>query len=124
MKSLIAPLRSRTGKQLAGQAGEEQALRYLTKQGFALVERNFQCRGGEIDLIMQKNGMLVFVEVRKRASAQFGGAAASVIPAKQARLKKAAQFYLQRYADPPACRFDVIAIDGEQLNWITNAIDE
>ncbi|MDQ9169195.1 YraN family protein [Oxalobacteraceae bacterium R-40] len=116
--------RLRTAQQLTGQAGEEQALEYLLSQGFRLVERNFHCRGGEIDLIVQKDGMLLFVEVRKRASGQFGGAAASVIPAKQARLKKAAQFYLQRYADPPPCRFDVIAIDGNQLNWITNAIEE
>ncbi|MGV3742545.1 MAG: YraN family protein [Burkholderiaceae bacterium] len=114
----------RTARQLTGEAGETQALAYLTKQGFTLVERNFHCRGGEIDLIVQKNDLLVFVEVRKRANAQFGGAAASVVPAKQARLKKAAQLYLQRYADPPACRFDVIAIDGEQLNWIVNAIEE
>jgi putative endonuclease len=114
----------RTARQLTGQAGEDQALAYLARQGFQLVERNFHCRGGEIDLIMQKDGMLLFVEVRKRASGQFGGAAASVIPAKQARLKKAAQFYLQRYADPPPCRFDVIAIDGNQLNWISNAIEE
>jgi putative endonuclease len=116
--------RPRTAKQLTGHAGEEQALGYLIRQGFVLVERNFHCRNGEIDLIVQKNGLLVFVEVRKRASGQFGGAAASVIPAKQARLKKAAQLYLQRYTDPPACRFDVIAIDGEQLDWIVNAIED
>lgn len=116
--------RLRTARQIAGDIGEEQALAHLTKHGFSLVERNFHCRGGEIDLIVQKEGMLVFVEVRKRASGQFGGAAASVIPAKQARLKKAAQFYLQRYAEPPVCRFDVIAIDGDRLNWIVNAIEE
>lgn len=124
MKLPQALKHARTAKQIAGDAGEEQALAYLTKHGFALVERNFHCRGGEIDLIMQKDGMLVFVEVRKRASAQFGGAAASVVFAKQQRLRKAAQFYLQRYADPPACRFDVIAIDGDRLNWIVNAIDD
>jgi putative endonuclease len=124
MKLADALTRLRTPRQIIGDAGEEQALVYLTKQGFALVERNFHCRAGEIDLIVQKNGMLVFVEVRKRASGQFGGAAASVVPAKQARLKKAAQFYLQRYAEPPVCRFDVIAIDGERLNWLVNAIEE
>ena len=124
MKLPTLPKRSPTARQRTGQAGEEQALDYLIRQGFTLVERNFHCRGGELDLIVQKDGMLVFVEVRKRASAQFGGAAASVNPAKQAKLKKAAQFYLQRYADPPACRFDVIAIDGDQLNWIANALEE
>lgn len=75
-------------------------------------------------MIMQKNGLLVFVEVRKRTSEEFGGAAASIVPAKQARLRKAAQVYLQRYADPPACRFYVIVIDGDKLDWIVNAIEE
>lgn len=124
MKLQAALKRLRTTRQIAGDAGEDQALAYLTKQGLALVERNFHCRGGEIDLIMRQDGTLVFVEVRKRASGQFGGAAASVVPAKQARLKKAAHIYLQRYAAPPACRFDVVAIDEEKLNWIVNAIED
>ncbi len=113
----------RTPKQVEGDAGEERALRYLEKQGLKLVERNFRCKGGEIDLIMQDGGMLTFVEVRKRAGAGFGGAAASVTPRKQARLVIAAQTFLQRYRMPPACRFDVVAIDGDQMEWLRNAIE-
>ncbi|MDB5762184.1 MAG: putative endonuclease [Herminiimonas sp.] len=125
MKELFnALMRPRTDKQIRGQAGEDDALAYLTRQGLTLVERNFRCKGGEIDLVMQQRGMLVFVEVRKRADNRHGGAAASVTAAKQARLVIAAQIYLQRYRTPPACRFDVVAIDGAELSWLQNAIDE
>jgi putative endonuclease len=113
----------RTPKQVEGDAGEERALRYLEKQGMKLVERNFRCKGGEIDLIMQDGSTLVFVEVRMRAGTGFGGAAASVTARKQARLVIAAQTFLQRYHMPPACRFDVIAIDAGQMDWLRNAIE-
>lgn len=115
--------RRRTPKQLEGDAGEDQALRYLEKQGLKLVDRNFRCKGGEIDLVMQDSRHLVFVEVRKRAAGDVVGAAASVTPRKQARLVIAAQTFLQRYKMPPACRFDVIAIDGESMAWLKNAIE-
>jgi putative endonuclease len=115
-------LQKRTDKQMQGQAGEDAALSHLEHHGLTLVTRNFRCKGGEIDLIMQDRATLVFVEVRKRADTRHGGAAASVTPAKQRRLTIAAQIYLQRYKMPPACRFDVVAIDGESLNWIKNAI--
>lgn len=120
VKSLIGP---RTAKQVQGQAGEDDALEYLRQNGLTLVERNFRCKGGEIDLIMRQQAALVFVEVRKRADNRHGGAAASVTAAKQARLVIAAQIYLQRYKNPPACRFDVIAIDGTALTWLQNAIE-
>lgn len=113
---------TRTDRQLSGQAGEDAALDYLQQQGLQLVERNFRCKGGEIDLIVRDQVTLVFVEVRKRADASHGGAAASITAAKQRRLLIAAQSYLQRYREPPACRFDVIAIDGEQMEWLKNAI--
>ncbi len=113
----------RTDRQLLGQIGEDQALVYLQQQGLTLVERNFRCKGGEIDLIMQQGDTLVFVEVRKRADQRYGGAAASVTRTKQARLIIAAQLYLQRYRMPPASRFDVVALDGETLNWLKNAIE-
>lgn len=115
--------RARTAQQLQGQVGEDAALAYLTRHGLVLVARNFRCKGGEIDLIMQDRSSLVFVEVRKRADNRHGGAAASITSAKQRRLLIAAQVYLQRYAMPPACRFDVIAIDGEKLDWLKNAIE-
>lgn len=115
-------LRPRTAKQIAGQLGEDAALSYLQQRGLILVERNFLCKGGELDLVMQEGEVLVFVEVRKRADRNYGGAAASVTAAKQKRLITAAHHYLQRYRMPPACRFDVIAIDGDETEWIRNAI--
>lgn len=122
MGLLQALKRPRTAKQIEGDAGEDAALAYLQRQGLRLVERNFRCKAGELDLIMQDASSLVFVEVRKRKAAGFGGAAASITPAKQRRLLLAAQFYLQRYRTPPACRFDVIAIDGDKIEWLKNAI--
>jgi putative endonuclease len=115
--------RPRTAKQIDGQIGEDDALAHLQQQGLVLVERNFRCKGGEIDLVMQDKHALVFVEVRKRADKNHGGAAASVTAGKQKRLIIAAQIYLQRYKMPPACRFDVIAIDGTEITWLKNAFD-
>jgi putative endonuclease len=116
------PAGARTAKQISGQHGEDRALDYLQRQGLALVARNFRCRRGEIDLIMQDGDALVFIEVRKRTPGRHGDAAASITPHKQARLLAAAEFYLQRFRLPPACRFDVVAIDGAALDWIRNAI--
>lgn len=113
-----------TGRQLHGQAGEDRALEYLTGHGLTLVERNFRCKVGEIDLVMRDKGSLVFVEVRRRDSFDYGGAIASVTPAKQRRMVRAAQYYLLRYPHLPPCRFDVVAIDGHGLNWLKNAIVE
>ena len=113
----------RTAQQQIGQRGEDMALAFLQRQGLVLSERNFRCRGGELDLIMRERETVVFVEVRQRRNRDFGGAAASVTAAKQSRLLLAAQIFLQRYGAPPPCRFDVIAIDGEQIAWIKNAID-
>lgn len=121
-KAVASPTGLRTARQIQGQAGEDSALDYLMRNGMTLVERNFRCRGGEIDLIMGQHDVLVFVEVRRRADNRHGGAAASVTASKQARLIFAAQVYLQRYRSPPACRFDVVAIDGTALTWLKNAI--
>lgn len=118
--SLAAP---RTAKQIQGQAGEDRALEYLRQNGLTLVERNFRCKGGEIDLVMRHHAVLVFVEVRQRAGDRYGGAAGSVTAAKQARLILAAQIYLQRYKNPPVCRLDVVAIDGTELTWLKSAIE-
>lgn len=121
--SLLNVLKRRTARQLAGQAGEDNALQHLQQHGLILQERNFLCKGGEIDLVMKEHGTLVFVEVRKRAQSQFGSAADSVTASKQRRLITAAQVYLKRYKMPPACRFDVVAIDGTELKWLKNAIE-
>jgi putative endonuclease len=118
------------GSRPAGTAAEDRALRFLLGQGLALVQRNFRvargphARGGEIDLILRdRDGTLVFVEVRQRSRSSAGGAAASVGGAKQRSLVLAAQHFLQRLPRLPPCRFDVVAIDGEQLQWLPAAFD-
>jgi len=110
-------------RQQQGQLWEQQALAHLERHGLTLVEANFSCKGGEIDLIMRDGQALVFVEVRQRANRQHGGAAASITPAKIRRLVRAAQLYLLRFQRPPACRFDVVAIDAGILTWLRNAIE-
>lgn len=113
-----------------GQAAEDAALAHLQRAGLRLLERNYRVaagpsrRAGEVDLILrERDGTLVFVEVRARADASHGGAAASVTVHKQRRLIYAAQHYLLRHATPPPCRFDVVAIDGGVLNWLQGAFD-
>ncbi|MCZ8075324.1 MAG: YraN family protein [Paucibacter sp.] len=119
-----------TARQRLGQAAEDTALRHLQAQGLQLLERNYRvaagprARAGEVDLILRaRDGTLVFVEVRARAGLSHGGAAASVTSRKQARLIYAAQHYLLRHASPPPCRFDVVAIDGDQVEWLVAAFD-
>lgn len=106
-----------------GQEGEKLALQYLHQQQLTMLECNYRQKFGEIDLIMQDQSTLIFVEVRSRREKQFGGAAASISLAKQRRLRLAAQAYLQRYKHPPPCRFDVIAIDGGKVEWLKNVMD-
>lgn len=110
-----------------GSEAETIAAVYLQQQGLALVERNYRCRFGEIDLIMTEDDTLVFVEVRMRAGNAFGGAAASITAAKQAKLLIAARHYLSKLRREPACRFDAILITGTQrytIEWIRNAFGE
>jgi putative endonuclease len=123
-------IRASTTKQ-AGDAGEALALAHLQREGLTLVQRNYRvaagprARGGEIDLILrERDGTLVFVEVRTRAPSSHGGAAASVTATKRQRLVLAARHYLARLASPPACRFDVVAIDGGRIEWLRAAFDE
>ncbi len=113
-----------------GDAAESAALAHLRAQGLLLVERNYRVargptgRGGEIDLVMREpDGTLVFVEVRARGDGRYGGAAASVGATKRQRLVYAAGHYLLRYASPPPCRFDVVALDGGRLEWLRGAFD-
>ena len=113
-----------------GDEAEERALRYLLHQGLALECRNYRLAGGprrrgaEIDLILrERDGTLVFVEVRARRNSAHGGAAASVGAHKQLRIVRAAAHYLMRLAAPPPCRFDVVAIDGDELSWLRGAFE-
>lgn len=105
-----------------GQAAEQRALQFLQERGCRLVLANFQCKVGEIDLIVRDGPVLVFVEVRERAGATHGGAAASITRVKIGRLVRAAQTYLQRCPSVPPCRIDVIAIDAGRIDWLRDAI--
>lgn len=110
-------------RQQQGLAAEAEACRHLQQQGLELIERNYRCRQGEIDLIMKDGKSTVFVEVRYRSNPNFGGAAASVDPRKQGKLIATASHYLQQHhalAQQPA-RFDVIAIAPGTLEWIRDA---
>ena len=114
----------RTPRQRAGAAAEDAAARHLQKQGLTVLERNLRFRGGELDLVCREGASLVFVEVRLRRDARYGGAAASVDTFKQRRLAYAAQLYLlERFGSrPPPCRFDVVAFSADgTIEWIRDA---
>lgn len=113
-----------------GDVGEARALAHLLAHGLVLVQRNYRvaagprARGGEIDLVMRdRDGTLVFVEVRARKNAGFGGAAATVSITKQRSVVFAARCFLRGHVTPPACRFDVVAIDGDHVQWLQAAFD-
>ena len=110
--------------QRVGSLAESRALDYLRARGLELVAANVRLRCGEIDLIMSDRGLCVFVEVRQRASMRYGGAAASIDARKQARVRAAAQAWLQHRCAGrpwPALRFDVVAIEGSRLHWLPGA---
>ena len=110
----------------AGRSAELQARRHLEARGLRLRSANYRCRWGELDLVMEApGGTIVFVEVRYRARADYGGAAASVNAAKQRRLVRAAGAWLAQHGRGRSpSRFDVVAIEGEdRLDWIVGAFD-
>jgi putative endonuclease len=115
----MATIIPHTTKQI-GDAGEEVAARHLAAQGLAVLARNFRVKGGEIDIVCRDGDTTVFVEVRRRARADFGGAGASITPAKQKRLILAARHWLARHGEP-ACRFDCVLLDGDRLEWLKDA---
>ncbi|MFG0832341.1 YraN family protein [Aeromonas bivalvium] len=129
MKHRLKPLMQRClnlfqTTQTQGQHFESAAADWLQARGLQLVSRNYRCRGGELDLIMRQGETLVFVEVRYRADDGHGGAAASVTPAKRRKLMLAARHYLTHHGineASQACRFDVLAFEGNQPDWIQNA---
>ena len=107
-----------------GHDAENQAAIFLSQNKLKLLARNYRCRFGEIDLVMQDGNTLVFVEVRMRNSDHYGGAAASITPAKQAKLIQTARHYLARQDYDMPCRFDAILISrNRKIEWIQNAFD-
>ena len=110
-----------------GAQAETLACQYLEKQGLKLLDRNYHCRFGELDLVMQHNDHLVIIEVRYRRNTDFGSGAESITANKQSKLIKTASLYLQRHAKLAKypVRFDVISMSGKlnniDINWIENA---
>ena len=110
----------------SGTLAEALAADYLQSRGLRLIERNYRCRLGEIDLILADGPVLVFVEVRLRRTADFGGAAASITAVKRQRILRAARHYLAGRPEP-ACRFDVVLLDAlaaDRIEWIRDAFGE
>jgi len=109
-----------------GKLAEAMAADYLQLRGLRLLERNYSCRLGEIDLILADGPALVFAEVRLRRNLDYGGAAASITAAKRQRILRAARHYLSGRPERP-CRFDVIlldALDPSRIEWIKDAFGE
>lgn len=99
------------------------AAKYLAEHGMRIVEQNFRCRQGEIDIVGQHEGYLVFVEVKYRAGTSRGTALEAVDGRKQRRICRTADYYryLHRLGDDTPVRYDVLAIQGEDIRWIQNA---
>ncbi|MEK7834958.1 MAG: YraN family protein [Pseudomonadota bacterium] len=111
---------------LRGRHAANLAALFLQQQGLKLVTRNYRCRFGEIDIIARDGNTVVFVEVRMRASDQFGGAAASITAGKRRKLLRTARHYLAGATRVPPCRFDALLVSGadHSVEWLKNAFGE
>ncbi|MCS4511413.1 YraN family protein [Xylophilus ampelinus] len=116
-----------TTTKAAGDAAEDRALAHLQAAGLRLLSRNYRTPGrggGEIDLVMRdRDGTLVFVEVRQRKGVGHGGAAASIGATKRQRIVFAARHYLMRLGAPPPCRFDAVLVEAGAVTWLRAAFD-
>jgi putative endonuclease len=114
-----------------GEDAEAACCRYLRSQGLKLVDKNFSCRHGEVDIIMLDKKMLVFVEVRFRKNDSFGGGLQSITSAKQLKIRKTAELYLQQHPQHKNARIDVVSMSKKNqtnhdrqeyiFEWVTNA---
>ena len=106
-----------------GEPAEDLAAAFLEREGFKILERNYRCKMGEIDLIAQSGDTTIFVEVRARSSEAFGGAAESITATKRARLVRAAHHYLACHRGDRACSFDVVLVRGaeQRVEWLPGA---
>lgn len=112
-----------TNKKAAGTVWEQRAAEYLVKHGMKITERNFRNRQGEIDIIGYHDGYLVFAEVKYRSSPDKGYAAEAVDYRKQRQICKVADYYrqLHKLGEGTAVRYDVVAVQGEEIEWFQNA---
>ncbi|MGL4231096.1 MAG: YraN family protein [Casimicrobium sp.] len=121
---MLRTLFARTSEKRArGDVYEARALAFLQSQGLSLVTRNWQSRSGEIDLVMRDGTTLVFVEVRKRSSAAFGGALQSIDAGKTSRIERTAATYLAKLPMRPDYRIDAVAFEAnDEPTWIQNIL--
>lgn len=112
-------------KRETGTRKEELAAEFLARRGVRILERNFRCRQGEIDLIGRDGRYLVFFEVKYRRNERKGVPAEAVGYAKQQKIRYTAQYYLysRRYREDTPCRFDVVSILGDQISWLRDAFE-
>jgi len=112
-------------KRQTGAVYEEKAAKFLIQQGFRILQKNYRCQMGEIDLIAIENGILVFVEVKYRNHLQKGYPAEAVTHLKQRKIIQTARYYCYKKKIPQtqSCRFDVVSILGEQIELIRNAFE-
>ena len=126
-KSSIGASSETQGPSTRGKQAEDFVLNHLLQRNFKLLDRNFSCKGGELDLVMMDKDELVFVEVRYRGTFEFGDGIESVDRHKQRKLRIAAETWLQRNHQVMfrGCRFDVVSVCGDapdfQIEWIDDA---
>ena len=115
---------SKTTKKIGDQA-EDIAESFLIKNKLKIIERNYRFKAGEIDLIADDKGTLTFIEVKYRKSDSFGQPFETVTRSKQQKIIRTAEYFLQKHPklSNKACRFDVVSIHNEDINWIQNAFD-
>ena len=110
-----------------GRMAEEESARFLERKGYRIVERNYRCRGGEIDIVAERGGIIAFVEVKERSGSRFSLPREAVTPAKQRRIRTAALWYLAAHETALQPRFDVAEVTpspgGPQINIIENAFE-
>lgn len=122
---MAPPTKSTTPLRATGNRFEEAAREFLEARGLRLVRANFLCRHGEIDLVMRDGETIVFVEVRYRRNGAFGGALGSVTMAKRRKLVSAAHLWMAWHPNDARrpSRFDVLAFEGDEMEWVRAAFD-
>ncbi len=104
-----------------GRAGEEIACEYLREQGYSIIERNWRCRFGEIDIVARDGDEIAFVEVKSRSRPGYGGPVEALTRRKRERIITAARMYLSQTESDLAVRFDLVAIQGEDVSLFKGA---
>ena len=112
-------------KRFVGSEYENLAVKYLENQDYKIIEKNFYCRNGEIDIIAGNEGYLCFIEVKYRSGKGYGTPEEAVDYWKQKKIYECARFYMHshKYSTDTPCRFDVVSIEGEIIKVYKNAFD-